>query len=133
MSLTWRDAVGTVLVAGAMAASGSVIFGWNWPLLGDARAGAIALLILSYPSCLVAQAPGRMAAAMRARARWNLYLVVATVLGATATLLILANLVADSLPILIAAAAVVLAIWVVTTTHHAIESGNTSTRRLSAA
>lgn len=63
MGLSWRDVFGTVLVAAAVAVTLSVVYSWNWPLSGDARAGAIALFVLSYPSCLVAQAPARMAAA----------------------------------------------------------------------
>jgi hypothetical protein len=68
MGLTWRDAIATILVAAAVAVTLSVVYSWNWPLIGNARAGVIALFVLSYPSCLVAQAPARMAAAIPRRA-----------------------------------------------------------------
>jgi hypothetical protein len=31
MGFSWRDAVGTLLVAGAVAVTLSVVYRWNWP------------------------------------------------------------------------------------------------------
>ena len=59
MGLDWRDGVGTLLVAAALAVTLSVIYAWKWALIGDARAGVIALFVLGYASCLVTQAPIR--------------------------------------------------------------------------
>ncbi len=123
MGLSWRDAVGTLLVAAAVTVTLSVVYGWNWPLIGDARAGVIALFVLSYPSCLVAQAPARMAAAMRQETTWGPFLVTATVLGALALLLMIAGVILNSFTVLIGTAIVVVAIWVVTTAHHLVEPG----------
>lgn len=45
-----RDGIGTLLVAASVAVTPSVVYGWNLPLSGDARAGVIALFVLSHPS-----------------------------------------------------------------------------------
>ena len=123
MGLTWRDAVGTLLVAAAVAVTLSVVYSWNWPLIGDARAGAIALFVLSYPSCLIARAPGRMAAAMRHETTWGPFLVMGTALGALALVLMVATAIFNSVTLLVAAAVAVVAIWVETTVHHLVEGG----------
>lgn len=118
MGLNWRDGVGTLLVAAAVAVMLSVIYDWNWPLISDARAGVIALFVLSYPSCLVAQAPARLAAAIGRDAAWGPFLVLASVLGAVALVLMVAGVIFNSVIVLIWTAIVVVGIWVVTAAHH---------------
>ena len=123
MGLSMRDVVGTVLVAAAVMVTVAVASGWNWPLLADARAGAIALFVVSYPSCLVAQAPKRMAAAIQHETRWSPFVIAGTILGAVALFLILANLLFNSVALLVAATAVVVGIWLITTADHALSAG----------
>jgi hypothetical protein len=123
MGLSWRDGIGTLLVAAAVTVTLSVVYGWNWPLIGDARAGVIALFFLSYPSCLVAQAPARMAAAIRHETTWSAFLIVATVLGAVALASMILGVVVNSVAVLIVTTTVVVGIWVVTTAHHLAEPG----------
>lgn len=123
MGLGWRDGIGTLLVAAAVAVTLAVVIGWNWPLIGDARAGVIALFVLSYPSCLLAQAPGRMAAAMRHEGTWSPFLVVATVMGALALVSMILVVVTNNVAALIMTAIVVVCIWAVTTVHHLVEPG----------
>lgn len=123
MGLNWRDAVGTLLVAAAVAVTLSVLYDWNWPLISDARAGVIALFVLSYPSCLVAQAPARMAAAMHHETAWGPFLVMGTALGALALVLMVAGAIFNSVTLLVASAIAVVAIWIVTTIHHLVEAG----------
>ena len=123
MGLSWRDVFGTVLVAAAVAVTLSVVYSWNWPLIGDARAGAIALFVLSYPSCLVAQAPARMAAALRRDTTWGPFLVIATVLGAVALVLLIVAVITNSVTVLVGTAIVVVAIWAVTSAHRLTEAG----------
>ena len=127
MRLNIRDVVGAVLVAVAVTVTVAVASGWNWPLLGDARAGAIALFVLSYPSCLVAQAPKRMAAAIQRETTWSPFVIAGTILGAVALLLIVANLLLNSVALLIAATAVVVGIWIVTTADHVVSEPRTIT------
>jgi hypothetical protein len=123
MRLTWRDAVGTLLIGAAVSVTLSVAHGWNWALIGDARAGTIALFVLSYPSCLVARAPGRMAAAMAHETPWSPFLVMATALGAAALALMIVDIVVNSIPLLVGTSIVVVAIWALTTVHHLVETG----------
>lgn len=123
VGLTWRDAAGTALVVLAVAVAASVVYGWPLPLVADARVGVIALFILSYPSCLVAQAPQRMASAMRHETAWSPFVVLAIGLGALAVLLTIANLILNSIAVLVGMVIVVAAIWAVTTAHHLLESG----------
>jgi hypothetical protein len=120
MSLTWRDVVGTVLVAIAVGATLSIVYGWNSPLLGDARAAGVALFALSYPSCLIAQAPGRMRQAIEGGSRWSGYLVTATVLGSVTVLLIVLDLIVNSVAVLVAATLVMALVWLVATIDHAM-------------
>lgn len=126
MRLTVRDAFGTLLVGCAVAVTLSVVDGWNWPLIGDARAGVIALFVLSYPSCLTARAPQRIARAIQRREGWGPFVIAATALGASALLLMLANLILNSTAVLTAATAVVVAIWIVATAHHLTEPADTT-------
>jgi hypothetical protein len=123
MGLSWRDSIATLLVAAAVAVTLSVVFNWNWPLIGDARAAVIALFVLSYPSCLVAQAPARIAAAIRHGAAWGPFLVNATVLGAVAFLLLIVGVITNSVMVLVSTAIVVVAIWALTIAHRLMEPG----------
>ena len=51
MRLTWRDALGTLITAAGILAAVSTLQGWGWPLLADARAGVITLLVMSLVVC----------------------------------------------------------------------------------
>lgn len=54
MRLTWRDALGTLITALGVLAAVSTLQGWGWPLLADARAGVITLLVMSLVVCPLA-------------------------------------------------------------------------------
>lgn len=54
MRLTWRDGLGSVVTAAGVLAALAAMQGWGWPLLGDARAGVIALLLMSLVVCPLA-------------------------------------------------------------------------------
>jgi hypothetical protein len=115
MGLTWRDGVGTLLIAGAVAVTLAVTNAWGWPLLGDARAGVIAVTVLSFASCsLVARI-----------APWtegtNAFLVLTVILGIAALGLVIGGLVLNSMPELVYLTVVVVAMWLVTTVHHLVE------------
>ena len=51
MRLTWRDALGTLITAAGILAAVSTLQGWSWPLLADARAGVITLLVMALVVC----------------------------------------------------------------------------------
>lgn len=51
MRLTWRDALGTLITAAGVLAAVSTLQGWGWPLLADARAGVVSLLVMALVVC----------------------------------------------------------------------------------
>ncbi|HET7467425.1 MAG TPA: hypothetical protein VFL29_12235 [Candidatus Dormibacteraeota bacterium] len=101
---------------------------WAWPLIGDARAGVVAVFILGFAACVVGGGPAWMFAAMReGRMRgpseiWNPFFIVAGSLGALAFALMFADLFINDLSLLVWATVAVVAVWFVTTIHHALET-----------
>lgn len=51
MRLGTRDALGTLVTAAGVLAAISTLQGWGWPLLADARAGVITILVMSLVVC----------------------------------------------------------------------------------
>lgn len=121
MALSWRDGIAAVLVAGGVAVTGAVVNAWNWPLLGDARAGVVAVFILGFAACVVGGGPSWIFAAMKeGRMRgpnpvWNPFFIVSAALGALAFALLFADLFINDVSLLVWAAITVVAIWFVTT------------------
>lgn len=129
MGLSWRDGVATILVAAGVAVTGSLVSAWAWPLIGDARAGVVALFVFGFAACVVGGGPAWMFSAMReGRMRgpapiWSPFFIIAAALGALAFALMFADLFINDLSLLIWATVSVVAVWVVTTIHHALEIG----------
>lgn len=129
MGLSWRDGIATILVAAGVAVTGSLVFAWGWPLIGDARAGVVAVFILGFGACVVGGGPAWMFAAMReGRMRgpadiWSPFFIIAAALGALAFALMFADLFINDTSLLIWATASIVAIWLVTTIHHAVTTG----------
>jgi len=117
MGLTWKDGVGTMLMAGVVALTLAVIYGWGWPLLNDARAGVIGVTILGFASC-------QLVARIGPETRWTSPLFVLTViLGIAALVLVIAGLLLNSVPVLVYLTTIVVAMWLVTTIRHLVEVG----------
>jgi hypothetical protein len=117
MGLTWKDGVGTMLMAGAVAFTLAVTNGWGWPLLNDARAGVIGVTILGFASC-------QLVARIGPETRWtNPFLVLTVILGIAALGLVIAGLLLNSVPVLVYLTSIVVAMWLVTTIHHLVEVG----------
>jgi hypothetical protein len=51
MKLTWRDGLGTLVTGAGLLAAGAALAGWGWPLMTDARAGVITLLVMALVVC----------------------------------------------------------------------------------
>jgi hypothetical protein len=51
MKLTWRDGLGTLVTGAGLLTASAALSGWGWPLLADARAGVIALLVMALVVC----------------------------------------------------------------------------------
>jgi hypothetical protein len=113
MTLRWNDALNTVLAAGAVAVTAEVTQGWSWPLLSGYRAGVIALTLIGFGMCAVG---GYAYDSMK----FGPYAVGAGALGVTALGLVIYGLIAATETAVVALAAVIVALWVVTTIRHAL-------------
>jgi hypothetical protein len=114
MRLTWKDALGTLISAGGVLAAVSTLQGWGWPLLADARAGVIALLVMAVVVC-------PLGFANPTPAFYKDPFVLAAMLVGTAILVLgviaLFGTPATYLPWMIGLTAVN---WLVTTVHHVV-------------
>ena len=126
MGLSWRDGIATILVAAGVAVTASLMNTWAWPLIGDARAGVVVVFILGFAACVVGGGPAWIMTAMReGRMRgpgeiWSPFFIIAAALGALAFALMFADLFINAVSLLIWATVTVVAIWLVTTIHHAL-------------
>jgi hypothetical protein len=111
MKLTWKDGISTLLAAAAVLIGLAVTNGWGWPLLGDYRAGTVALAIVGFGMCATGTAVGK--------ASWTDPLVlIATLLGVVALVLIVGGLIYATAALFVALAADIVALWFVATLRH---------------
>ena len=124
MGLSWRDAIATVLVVAACAVTLSVANGWGWPLIGDARAGAVGVLVLGFAASVTGGGPQWFVAALRrevsTQGMWMS--VFASAVGLLTFALLVVALVANSVTLVVWSTVALVALWVVATIHHAIEA-----------
>jgi hypothetical protein len=111
MRFTSKDVVGTLLAATAVLVALALTNGWGWPLLGDYRAGTIALAVIGFAMC--------GAASDYTAASWSHPLVVlASILGVAALGLVVAGLVWATAALFVWLAVVIVALWFVSTVRH---------------
>lgn len=114
MRFTFRDALGTLITAGGVLAAVAALQGWGWPLLADARAGVITLLVMAVVVCPLGFAsPGPSFYK-------DPFVLAAMVIGTAILVLGVIALfggAATYLPWMIALTALN---WLVTTIHHAV-------------
>jgi hypothetical protein len=123
MRFTVKDFVGSMLAAAAVAVTLAVTNGWGWPLLGDYRAGTIALAVIGFAMC--------SAASDYSTVRGTQPLVVlAAILGVAALALMIGGLIWATATIFVWFAAVIVALWFVTTLRHAITPRELPSRAL---
>lgn len=114
MRLTWRDGAATLLAALVVAVLLALTQGWSWPLLGDYRAGIVALTIIGFGMCVVG------AQVADADAFKQPFVQLASVLGVGALALVLFGLIFATQAIFVGLGITVLALWVLTTVDHAL-------------
>lgn len=117
MSLSWRDAVETILAALVVIAMVGVIQEQDWPLLGTDRSAALTIFAIGFVMCQFGR--GRIKSAgdlVRGP-----FMTTATVLGAATLVLAVVGVIANSQALVLALGAVVLATWALATIHHAVE------------
>ena len=116
MRLTVKDALGGVLAAGAVLVALDVSNGWGWPLLGDYRAGTIALGVLGFAMCAFASDYSTVRGP-------DPLLVVAVLLGLAALGLLISGLILATAALFVWLAVVIVALWLVSTGRHVIARG----------
>lgn len=115
MRLTWKDATSTLLAVAAVLIALAVVNAWGWPLLGDFRAGTVALAVMGFAMCV--------SGTSMAKARWSDPLVVvATLLGVVALALMVGGLIYATQPLFVALAVDIVALWFVSTVRHLVEA-----------
>lgn len=114
MQLTWRDGAATVLAALVVVVLLAVTQAWSWPLLGDYRAGVIALTIIGFYMCIVGMG------ATEASAFKQPLMIIGSLLGVAALGLIVFGLIFATQGLFVVLAITLLALWIVTTVDHAV-------------
>jgi hypothetical protein len=126
MQLTWRDGAATVLAALVVAVMLALTQAWSWPLLGDYRAGVVALTIIGFGMCATG------AGAMQASAFRQPFTIVASLLGVVALGLVVLGLIYATQTLFVALGITLLALWVVTTVDHVLTAPGDRTLRTGA-
>jgi hypothetical protein len=117
----WKEAGATLLTAVGLTLALSVTQGWNWPLLGDARAGIIALGLVGLGACSMSGSAA-MAFSMK-----DPFVIVAIVAGIVLLTVGAIGLFANTLPYLIGMMGATVVLWLVATSRHMVE-GDAYTR-----
>jgi hypothetical protein len=114
----WKDAGATSFTIVGLTLALSVTQGWSWPLLGDARAGIIALAIVGIGACTLSGSE-----AMTGSIKGPL-VIAAIGLGIVAVVAGVIGLFVNTLPYLIVMMVATALLWLVATTRHLLESGS---------
>jgi hypothetical protein len=117
MSLSWRDAVETVLAALVVVVLVGVIQEQDWPLLGTDRSAVLTVFAIGFVMCQFGRG-GIKSASDLVRGP---FMTVATVLGAAALVLTVVGVFAGSQALVLTLGAVLLVTWALATAHHAVE------------
>jgi hypothetical protein len=115
MSLTWKDAVATVLVGSVAAITFAQVKGYDWPIMGNWRVASLAALVIGLGACIVVESG--------ATPTKNAWTSTATVLGSSSVILALAGIIFGSKVAFYVLVADIVALWLVASTHHVITAG----------
>jgi hypothetical protein len=113
----WKEAGATLATVVGLTLALSVTQGWNWPLLGDARAGIIALAVVGYGACAMSNA---------AATRFSIkdpFVIVAIAAGCVLLAAAVVGLFVNTMPYLIVMMGATVVLWLVATVRHMVESG----------
>lgn len=114
MRLTWRDVETTLLAVLVVGVTLALTQGWSLPLLGSYRAGVIALTIIGMAMCAAGGVSTETPSFTQP------FVAIVSVVGVAAVGLIILGLTTSTQAPLVALALVLLAMWFVTTVHHAL-------------
>jgi hypothetical protein len=115
MSLSWKDALATVLVGTAGVITYARFKGFDWPLLNSWRMGTLALLVIGLGTCI---AVGSGVVPTK-----DIWTMSASALGIVAFGLAILGLALGSKILFFVLAADILLLWIVSTTHHVFTTG----------
>jgi hypothetical protein len=111
-----REIRATLLAAVGLTLALSVVQGWGWPWLGDARAGIIALGIAGFAACTTSNAN---ATTFSIR---DPFVIAAIAVGIVVLAAGVMGLFANTLTYLVVMMVATTALWVIATIRHLVES-----------
>lgn len=126
MRLTIRDGVTSVMAALVVAATFAVTQGWGWPLLGSTQAGIVVLGVMGFAMCMVGTRTEDMGS--RRSIREHPSMIVGSLIGVVALILLVGGLIADTEAWLVALAVTLLVLWAFSTVRHAFQHGPATPR-----
>ena len=115
MSLTYKDAVATVITAGVVVLSYAKLKEYDWPLLGSWRLATLALLILGLGTCIFV---GSNITAIKGG-----WMNAGAAVGGLAMALAILGLIFNNKIMFILLSVSIIALWALTTIHHIVERG----------
>jgi hypothetical protein len=123
MRLTWRDGVAALFAVVVGLITLAVTQDWGWPLLSSYRAGIVALALVGVPMCLIGgyafwDSPAFSHPRLILK---DPFLTAAAALGLVAVAVLVVGLITGTQAPFVGLAAVMGVLWIVTTTHHAVE------------
>lgn len=108
----------TLFTAAGLTLALSVTQGWNWALLGDARAGIIALGVVGLGACMMS---GSAATSFSVK---DPFVITAMVAGIVVLAAGAIGLFVNTLPYLAVMMGATVLLWLVATTRHLVEGGS---------
>jgi hypothetical protein len=112
-----REIRATLFTAVGLTLALSVVLGWAWPWLGDARAGIIALGLAGFAACTTSNADATTFSLK------DLFVVAAIAVGIVVLAVGVIGLFANTLPYLVVMMVATIALWLIATTRHLVETG----------
>ena len=113
MTLTWKDAVATVLVGAAAVITYASLQHFDWALLGSWRVGSAVLLALGLGTCIASSKGDEPT-----KNNWTLF---ASVIGVAALVIALLGIITGSKLAFIALFGAIIGLWALTSLHHLLE------------
>lgn len=113
MSLTWRDAVTTIIAAGAVTIAIAAVKEWNIPIIGNPRWAALILIALGIALCIIGNTSSQADMS-------NPYVMIMAILGGGVILLAVLGLIVGAAIYAGVTAALIVLMWLVSTIRHLI-------------
>jgi hypothetical protein len=116
-----REIRATLFTAVGLTLALSVLQGWAWPWLGDARAGIIALGLAGFAACTTSNADATTFSIK------DPFVIAAVAVGIVVLAAGVIGLFVNTMPYLVVMMGATAVLWLIATTRHAVESGVNAT------